>query len=61
MAFGIKTLYAIRESFPKKIQILILNALVISHVQYSAIMLNGISENLLTTSEKQLSWAVKTC
>ena len=61
MACGIKTLYAIRESFPEKTPILILNVLVISHVQYSAILLNGISENLLTTLEKQLSWAVKAC
>ena len=61
MACGIKTLYAIRESFPEKTRILIMNALVISHVHYSAILLNGVSENLLTTLEKQLSWAVKAC
>ena len=61
MACGIKTLYAIRESFPEKTRKLILNALFISHVHYSAIVLNGISEHLLTTLEKQLSWAVKAC
>ena len=61
MACGIKTLYALRESFPEKTLILLLNALVISHVHYSAILLNGISDNLLTTLEKQLSWAVKAC
>ena len=61
MACGIKTLYTIRESFPEKTRLMIMNALVISHVHYSAILLNGISENLLTTLEKQLSWAVKAC
>ena len=62
MRCGIKTLYAIRDSFPEKTRLLIMNALVISHVHYSAIiLLNGISENLLTTLEKQLRWAVKAC
>ena len=61
MAAGIKTLYAIRDLFPEKTRLLLLNALVISHLHYSAILLNGISENLLTTLEKQISWAVKAC
>ena len=61
MACGIKTLYALRESFPQKTLILLMNALVISHVNYSAILLSGISDNLITTLEKQLSWAVKAC
>ena len=59
MACGIKTLCTLRESFPEKTRIMILYALVISHVHYSAILRNGISENLLTILEKQLSWAVK--
>ena len=58
MACRIKLLYAIRESFPEKTRIMILIALVISHVNYSPILLNRISENLLTTLEKQPSWAV---
>ena len=45
----------------KKTCLLLLNALVLSHVQYPAILLQGISQNLLTTLEKQLSWGVKTC
>ena len=61
MTCGTKTLCAIRDSFPEKTRLLIMNALVISHVHYSVILLNGISENLLTTLEKQLRWAVKAC
>ena len=52
MSRGIKTLYATRESFREKSRMLILNPLVLSHVHYSSILLNGISENLLTTLEK---------
>ena len=61
MACGIKTIYAIRDFFPIKTRLLLLNALVLSHLHYPAILLNGISENLLTTLEKQLNWGVKAC
>ena len=61
MAGGIKTIYSIRNYFPMKTCLLLLNALVISHLHYPAILLNGISENLMTTLEKQLNWAVKAC
>ena len=37
------------------------NALIMSHLHYSAVLLNGITENLLTTLEKQLNWGIKAC
>ena len=37
MATGIKTLYAIRDIFPTATQLSLLNALVLSHLDYSAI------------------------
>ena len=40
---------------------MVLKSLVISHLHYSSILLTGISQNLLTTLEKQLNWAVKSC
>ena len=40
---------------------LLLNALVLSHLHYSAILLTGISENLITTLDKQLNWVNKAC
>ena len=52
MALGIKSLYPVRDIFPQKTRKLLLNALVVSHLHYSAILLSGISENLLTTLEK---------
>lgn len=61
MAGGIKTIYAIRNRFPLKTRLLLLNAIVISHFQYSSIYLTGITQNLKNTLEKQLSWGVKAC
>ena len=61
MACGIKTIYSVRSFLPENIRLMLLNALVISHLQYSSILLNGISQNLLSTLEKQINWGVKAC
>ena len=37
-----------------------LNAIVISHLHYSALNLIGLQKSLLTTLEKQLNWGIKT-
>ena len=58
---GIKCLYSIRDLYPDKTRLMLLNALVVSHLQYSAILLTGITENLMTTLEKHLNWAIKAC
>ena len=59
IACGIKTIHSVRDLFPEKTRFLLLHALVISHLHYSSVLLNGVTENLLTTLEKQLSWAIK--
>ena len=61
MACGIKTLQSIKKPLPVKTRLLIMHALVISHLHYPATLLSGISANLMISLEKQLSWAVKTC
>ena len=61
MACGIKTLYSLREVRSDNYKVLTLNALVISHLHYSAVLLNGIKNNLKRSLEKQLSWDVKAC
>ena len=61
MATGIKTLYAIRDIFPTATRLCLLNALVLSHLHYSSILLTSVSENLNTTLEKQLNWGIKAC
>ena len=43
MACGIKTIYAVKQFLPEKICLLLLNALVLSHLHYPAILLQGIS------------------
>ena len=60
-ACGIKTLQSIKKPLPVKTRLLIMHALVISHLHYPAILLSGTSANLMISLEKQLSWAVKTC
>ena len=61
MATGIKVLYSIRNTLPEKTCLLLLNSLVLSHLHYSSILINGILQNLRSTLEKQVSWAVKAC
>ena len=50
-----------QRNLPEKICLSLLNALVISHLHYPALLLNGISQNLITTLENQLSWGIKAC
>ena len=61
MACGIKTRYALRDFLPINARLLLFNALIISHLHFSAVLLNGNTENLLTTLEKQLKWGIKAC
>ena len=61
MACGIKTIYCVRDFLPTKTRLLLLNALVISHLHYSSILLNGSSRSLISTLEKQLNWGIKAC
>ena len=61
MACGIKTLYTVKSFLHEEFCLKLLNALVLSQIQHPAILLNGISQNLITSLEKQLSWAVKAC
>ena len=61
MAQGIKCIYALRNIIPTGYKKIILNAFVLSHVQYSSVLLATINQNLITTLEKQLNWAIKAC
>ena len=59
MAAGIKTIYTIRRTIPDNMKKLILNALVLSHIHYSATIIQSINQNLVLTLARQLNWAVK--
>ena len=58
MACGIKVLNTLSKSLPEKTIVLLLNAIVISHLHYSALILIGLQKSLLTTLEKQLNWGI---
>ena len=59
-ACGIKDLNTLSQNLPQKTKILSLKALVISHLQYSALILIRLQKSLLTTLGKQLNWRIKT-
>ena len=59
MACGIKVLNTLSKSLPEKTKVLLLNAIVISHLHYSALILISLQKSLLTTLEKQLNWGIK--
>ena len=61
MAQGIKCIYALRNIIPTVYKKIILNSFVLSHVQYFSLLLAFINQNLITTLEKQLNWAIKAC
>ena len=59
MALGIKIIYTIRNSLPGSSLKLILNALVLNHLHYSAVVIQSMGKNLLVSIEKQINWALK--
>ena len=61
MACGIKILQSIKKPLTIINLILLLNALVISHLNYPAILLSSLTSSLIKLLKKQLSWAIKTC
>ena len=61
MACSIKTIYYIRDFLPEETRLFLLNALMISYLQYSSVLLNGISQGLIWTLEKRLNWGIKAC
>ena len=60
-ACSIIILKDIRNCFPIKTRVTLLNALVLSHIQYSSLVLVGIRKNLMITLEKQFYWGIKVC
>ena len=60
MACGINVLSTQRKSSPDNTEILLLNATVISHIHYSALILAGLQKMLIPTLKKQLHWGNKT-
>ena len=59
MAESIKVLQNIKNALPDSMKLLLINSIVLSHIHYPAILLTGMTQSLIITLEKQLSWAVK--
>ena len=59
MTREIKTIYAIIKSIPQKLLIIVLIALVLSHLHYSAVIIHAIEQNLIMSLEKQLNWSLR--
>ena len=61
MACGIETLNAIQNPFNINTRLIIMNALVLSNLRYSSIILNSITQTLVASLDQQLNWAIKSC
>ena len=58
-ACGIETLNAIKNLSTINTRLIIMNALVLSHLHYSSIILIPISQNLVASLDQQLKWAIQ--
>ena len=59
MAQGVRSLYTLRNWVSENFNVALL-AFLISHLQYPALLLCSLPQNLITTLEKH-NWAVKDC
>ena len=59
MATRYKGLYKLKNIVPEETRLFLLNAFVISHSQYSVILLGGIRKSVITTLKKDLNWGIK--
>ena len=60
MAIAIQTIKNIRNQLPHSARVLLIKTLVLSHLQYNCLLLNGCSVQLLNKLEKQIKWAIRT-
>ena len=61
MALGIKCILSITSHIPLPMRLILLKTLVLSHINYSAILLNAIPDFQLKRLDRQVNWAIKSC
>ena len=61
MAVGIKSILSVRDYVPLQIRLQLMNSFVLSHLQYSAVLLNGLTDGQLQRIDRQVNWAIKCC
>ena len=59
MCCGIRTIQTIRQVLPLKVRETLVNALVLSHLQYSVLLMTGLTEQRKQQLNRQIRWAVK--
>ena len=61
MAHAIRSIYHIRHQDPLKARILLLKSLVLSHLSFSAIFFQNLSEKNLKRPDLQINWGIRVC
>ena len=61
MAHAIRSIYHIRHQLPLNAQILLLKALVLSHLSFSAIFFQNLSAKNLNCLNRQINWGIRVC
>ena len=59
MAIAIKSLYIVRNILPQKTTVNLLKTLVVSHVDYAALLLTGLNNTTLLSLDKQIKWGLR--
>ena len=55
----IQTIKCIRDKIPLRTRILLLNTLVLSHLHYPCMLLNGCTQDNIEKLEKQIKWGIR--
>ena len=61
MAYGTRTLNAIKNPLFINTRLIIMNAIALCHRKYSSVILNSITHNLVASLDQQPNWAIKLC
>ena len=58
---GIRAIQLIKNRVPLKTRLRLLESLVVSHIQYSSLLLTSATEQSIGRLNRQLNWAIKVC
>ena len=61
MAIATKTKHIIGDNLPLTLKLSQLESLMLSHLNYSAVLMTSLTESLLATLEKPLNWSIRAC
>ena len=61
MAVGIKSILSVGDYVPLQIRLQLINSFVLRHLQYSALLLNGLTDGQLQRIDRQVNREMKCC